>query len=325
MQNPLMADQVSLSLVIPTYNRGDLIGETLHSAFNQTMPFAEIIVVDDGSTDDTEKVLLDYLDRIKVIRIPNSGVQAARNKGVAAAQSKYVTLCDSDDIFEPDFVTSVVTWLSAHPSCDILYSNFVTFDEHSTHPDKFSVASAEFFEGGKKDNEFVSDIPDLYVRTVAFQPLYPTGSTFQKSFFERIGGYNPAFNRVGAEDWEFTLRAISNGNVAVCTRPLTRIRRHAGNDSADAMRMLIGEVKILEYALKHHPLAAKYEDIIVKGINSRRIHEFNAAFARGDFKTASALLPLLKPIPRDVKFQIKNLILLLPVGLKQAAWWISQQ
>ena len=324
MKNILNRDKDTVSLVIPTYNRGDLIGATLDSALNQSSPFSEIITVDDGSTDHTSEVLRNYADRIRIIRTPNKGVQEARNKGAAAAQSKYITLCDSDDILEPGFVASIVPWLSAHPPCDIVYCNFVTFDEYATYADKFSLAPAGFFNGGKREDGFLSEIPDLYARTMAFQPLFATGVTFRKSFFEELGGYNAAFNGVGSEDWEFTLRAAYHGNVALCTHPLTRIRRHAGNASADPIRMSTGEAKILEYFLKSHKIPSKQAEVIYHNINARRIGAFNVAFAKGDFNSAKNILSLLDRKPKDLKFKIKNMIILLPDILRQAAWWITQ-
>jgi glycosyltransferase involved in cell wall biosynthesis len=314
-----------LSLVIPTYNRADLIGPTLDSALNQSQAFFEVIVVDDGSSDYTQTVLENYAGRIQNIRTSNRGVQAARNTGVAAARSKYVALCDSDDILEADFVASILPWLNAHPQYDILYSNFVTFDEHTTYPDKFSLAPEGFFDGATVDEEFLSNVPELYVRTVTFQPLFSTGITFQKSFFEKLGGYNPAFNKIGAEDWEFTLRAIGDGNVALCTRPLARIRKHAGNASADPIEKSIGEAKILEFALEHHRAAGKHQDFIRNSIRKRRIDAFNASFAKGNFDGAVKILSLLQgKRPSDLKFQVKNIITSLPDPLRRAAWWVIQ-
>ena len=84
------------TLIIPAYNRGDLIAQTLQSAFTQSIHFDEIIVVDDGSTDDTPSVLKQFENRVKVIRTENQGVQHARNTGVTAALHERVIFCDSD-------------------------------------------------------------------------------------------------------------------------------------------------------------------------------------------------------------------------------------
>lgn len=196
-----MLQAIRISLVIPTYNRGSLIAETIDSALEQKHPFAEIIVVDDGSTDHTAEVLSRYGDRITVIRLPNGGVQRARNAGVHAASSPWVMFCDSDDLIRPDLNSHLVQWLESDPRCDAIYCNFVTFDERAEQSDKFSQAPASFFAGARRSGHIWHDIPDLYARTVAYQPLFFSGNIIRKALYEAIGGFDTHFNGVGGEDW----------------------------------------------------------------------------------------------------------------------------
>lgn len=300
-----MAAYITITLVIPSFNRADLIVETIESALNQTRPFAEIIVVDDASTDNTLDRLRQFEGRISVIASEKVGVQSARNKGVDAATTQYVTLCDSDDLLAPNFVDVVSSWLAQNAKCDSLYSNFVTFNDTSTDPDKFSMAPKGFFEGSVQNGNFLSDIPDLYGKTVAFQPLFSSGVTIKKIFYESIGGYNQAFNGVGSEDWEYTLRAIQAGKTSICTLPLVKIRRHSGNDSFNKIRMSLGEVTVLEHALKYHEAAIKYSKIIEDSINKRRIQAFEVAFGLKQYDTAILILPSIAKSPRNIKFRIK--------------------
>ena len=88
----------TLSVIIPAFNRAGLIGETLRSLLTQTLPADEIIVVDDGSTDDTAEVVGSFGPPVKVVRRPNGGPAAARNTGLAAAIGEYVHFFDSDDL-----------------------------------------------------------------------------------------------------------------------------------------------------------------------------------------------------------------------------------
>lgn len=90
---------MQVSVIIPTYNRAGSVGQAIDSVLTQTVPAGEIIVVDDGSTDHTSKVLDRYGLRIHVIRQPNKGVSAARNAGLAAAQNDWVAFLDSDDVW----------------------------------------------------------------------------------------------------------------------------------------------------------------------------------------------------------------------------------
>jgi len=315
----------TLSLIIPTYNRASLLAATLDSALAQRLPFLEIIVVDDGSTDDTAQVLVRYAQRIRVIRVANGGVQNARNTGVAAAAGDYIVLCDSDDLFEADYVATVAPWLARHPDCDAVYSNFVTFDERGVHADKFALAPAGFFDGARQSESFWHDIPDLYLRTLSYQPLFPSGSAIRKSLYQRIGGYDVRFNGVGGEDWEFTLRLIGQARLALCATPLVRIRKHGANDSADNIRTVSGCVQILEFALREHPYATPYRDAILREIDVRRLDVFDGAFARGAFDTAADMLSQLRRRPQDRKFRLKALITGLPGLLRKPLWQLTQR
>ncbi len=93
--------RANVSVVIPTYNAASWIAETLESVLAQTVQPAEIIVVDDGSTDDTAVVLDPYQNRIRHICQDNAGVSAARNRAIEAANGEFIAFLDSDDIWHP--------------------------------------------------------------------------------------------------------------------------------------------------------------------------------------------------------------------------------
>jgi glycosyltransferase involved in cell wall biosynthesis len=110
----------SIAVVIPTYNRSEHVRLAIDSALAQTLPCTEIVVVDDGSTDDTAQVLAAYGDRITSLRQQNQGAAAARNAGIRAANSEWIAFCDSDDELEAsrlaDFAHDLERWpdLVAH-------------------------------------------------------------------------------------------------------------------------------------------------------------------------------------------------------------------
>ncbi len=314
----------TVSLVIPSYNRADLIGETIDSALAQEEAFHEIIVVDDGSTDGTAQILAGYGNRIKTIFLPNGGVQLARNTGVAQATGEFVTLCDSDDLLTPDFLLTAMAWFRRHPDYEAFYSNFITFNDLGRHPDKFSGAPAGFFDGAREDGDYLYDIPDLYARTVEYQPLFMSGCIVSRALYQRLGGFDTRFNRIGGEDWEFTLRVVEAGKVVLCRRPLVHIRKHNSNDSTDSVHMVRGTAHILAHALEHHPIAANYRDIIVKGIDERRLSVFHVAFGRGNFPVAQEMLDLVERHPADLRFLLKKLITRLPPPLRKPLWNATQ-
>lgn len=314
----------AISLVIPSYNRANLITELLDSALAQVPPFLEIIVVDDGSTDDTAAVLQPYAGRITLIAVPNGGVQRARNRGVAAARGAFVALCDSDDLLQPGYVATMQGWLSSHPACNSVYCNFANFDERGVQADKFSTAPAGFFDGAVRTGAFWHGVPDLYRRILAYQPLFPSGSIVRRALYQELGGYDSQFNGVGAEDFEFALRVVEAGETALCADALVRIRRHGANDSTDNVRQVRGEIQILEYALEHHRSGALYRDAILASIETRRLDVFDGAFARGAFDIARQMLGLLQHPPGDAKFKMKSVITRLPPLLRQPLWRLTQ-
>ena len=97
-----MADSIQISAVIPTYNREHCIGRAIDSVLAQRYPASEIIVVDDGSTDGTRRVIEGYSDRVRGVHQANSGVSAARNRGIKEARNEWVAFLDSDDCWLPD-------------------------------------------------------------------------------------------------------------------------------------------------------------------------------------------------------------------------------
>lgn len=298
-----------ISLVIPTHNRAHLILETIEAALSQSRPFAEIIIIDDASTDDTLVRLRRFGHRIKVVEAAKIGVQAARNLGVEIASSPYITLCDSDDLLKPAFVETLCAWLASHDDVDSVYSNYQSFDEMGTAGDILSGAPAGFLEDACVDGQFLFDIPDLYAKTVSFQPMMPSGATVKRSFYQAIGGFDPAFEGVPSEDWEYTLRAVGIGRTAICMIPLVLIRRHAGNDSRNLLRQALGEVEVLKFALQHHAAAQPYREILLAGIH-RRCHEvFYESFRKGQFAVARSVLPMIDHRPDTLPFKLKTLLM----------------
>jgi len=314
-----------VSLVIPTFNRAELISETLNSAINQSIKFQEIIVVDDGSSDNTGQVLEKYKNVIKYIRTENQGVQAARNTGISASYSELVVLCDSDDLLESNYLETTAPWMIKNIDCDVLYTNFSTFNEREMHPDKLAQSPFDFLRGAQINDHIATQIPELYKRSIEYQPLFTCGMMIRKSFISRAGGYSTRFKGVGAEDWEFTLRAIDRGQIALCIQPLAHVRKHAGNDSGNKIKMAIGEATILEYALQNHTTAKNYETSIKKSIAKRRTDAFNEAFAQKDFSLAQEIAKKLPIRNFSVKHALKIMICNSPRSIRDAAWQFSQK
>src|SRR5579859_34609 len=106
-----------VSVVIPTYNGSQLLFETLQTVFAQTFRDFEVIVVNDGSTDDTPEMLRRFSGRVRVISQENGGIGVARNRGIAEASGRYVALLDHDDLWMPEKLARQVQFLEEHHEC----------------------------------------------------------------------------------------------------------------------------------------------------------------------------------------------------------------
>ena len=312
------------SLIVPAYNRGPLLAQTLRSALDQSVPFHEIIVVDDGSTDETADVVRRFAGQVRYIRTDNQGVQKARNIGAAAASSDLIAFCDSDDLLDPDYVEVVGNWLATHPDIDLTYVNFSTFGARPWYSDKFFAAPEGYFDCVRLDHGFYVDDPDLYIKSIRYPCMWVTGMVVRKSFYDTIGGFDVTFHRVITEDWEFNLRALSKGRAALCRKVLARVRYHCGSQSDNTVRLHLGAAKVLQHALETHEGTHRYQPEILKIIQRHSAQAFNAAYAEGNFLLANEALKQPHLVLNDARFVWKRRILQLPSTFRQIAWRLSQ-
>jgi len=222
---------MKVSVVIPTFNRASLVVETLESALGQSFDDREIIVVDDGSTDDTRERLKPYRDRISYIRQENKGVNAARNQGLAHASGEYIALLDSDDLWKPWLLDLFVGVLDRSPDVGFVYSDFSVlkpdgslkhnmlktwytfendwdrlFDSSSGLPPELLAkvpederADARLFKG------------DVYHASLYHPAVLPSASLYRRSMTSGERVFNEDDSTCG--DWEFFAR-LSNAHGA---------------------------------------------------------------------------------------------------------------
>lgn|SRR5574341_198431 len=123
-----MSTPLSVAVIIPTYNRADLVGEAIDSCLGQTRVPDQIIVVDDGSTDHTQEVLATYGTQITMIRQSNKGLSAARNAGLRAVTADLIALLDSDDTLLPESIALRAHVLETQPEVGVVYSDIMRVD-----------------------------------------------------------------------------------------------------------------------------------------------------------------------------------------------------
>ncbi len=188
-----------VSAVLPTFNQAALLSEALRSLRAQTLPPDrwEVIVINDGSTDETQEILSHQSDWLRVIRQPNQGLPASCNAGLRLAQGKYLARIDSDDRAAPDWLERMATALEAAPeaSCAV--------------PDRTE------WEGEEKRHVRV-DPDNLY-------SLIACGTLFRTELLRAIGGYRPFY----WEEYDLYLRLRVQGRFLHVAAPLYTYHRHA--------------------------------------------------------------------------------------------------
>ena len=204
-------DSVPLvSVVIPTYNCAQYIGETLESVLSQSYPRLEVIVVDDGSTDNTQEVVKAYdPKRVTYLYQANSGGPAGpRNRAVQQARGRYIALIDSDDIMLPGKIECAVRMLVQEPQLGLVFSNFVKFDAVSgQHPGTFLDTYEYFLKLPKKqvaESQYVIRADAAYDGLISENYIGLSGVVMPKEVFSRIGIFDASIT--GPEDYDMWLR-----------------------------------------------------------------------------------------------------------------------
>jgi len=209
----------SLAAVISNYNYGRHVGQALDSVLNQMQPFDEVVVVDDGSTDDSASVLARYADmpRVRVLRIPNGGQLGAVRTGIAASQCDYIYTLDADDFAAANLVESVRPLLGGEPAK-------VMFQLHAVNEDGSSLNSAfPIFPTNYNSSTMIEDNEGL-----GYYVSPPTSANvFSRRALERLG--YEAFNSRGAFDGTPNLCMPYMGEIVVLPQPLAYYRVHGGN------------------------------------------------------------------------------------------------
>jgi glycosyltransferase involved in cell wall biosynthesis len=232
----------TISVVIPAYNVAPFIAETLDSALGQTRRDVEIIVVNDGSTDETGARVAPYRDRIVYREQPNGGVMRARNAGLEAARGRYIAFLDGDDLWEPRFLEVLAGMLDADAELGAAYPNAVFFGSPNfsgrLHQDVFPVAEPVTFD------------------RVMRRECYVFGSLVcRRAALDEAGGFDETLQGQGAEDLEMWLRLLRRGvRFAFSREPLAQYRWRHNSLSNTGVGLLRCVVSVYEKLLASYGL-----------------------------------------------------------------------
>lgn len=207
----------TFSIVTITYNRGHLIDETIQSVLNQTYTNFEYIIIDDGSTDNTEEIINSFNDkRIKYFKYKKSGQRSfLRNEGVRKAIGNLISILDSDDIWHNEKLELVFDVFSKHKE--------VVFTIHNVSFIKNNIKDAKgYLDFNKNFNKNI--LPHLFDDTILAYPVY----TFKKSLMENFGFFD---EKMIDGQHDFYLRVASRFNIFFIAKNLTFMKKHNDNIS----------------------------------------------------------------------------------------------
>lgn len=227
-----------VSIIVPCYNYGHLLGETLNNILEQSYENWECIIVDDGSTDNTSIVAKEFVKNYKQFTYvfqKNAGLSAARNTGLQHSNGSFIQLLDADDFIESNKLLSQINVFSEHPISDIVYSEVRYFSSEQQTLRRFSMNEIDMPWMPKVDSSnhqlLLSKLIDLNI-CVVNAPL------IRKSVFDRIGLFNT--DLIAVEDWEFWCRcAFQDVNFRFDNSEGTQalVRFHEGSMSKNMKRM----------------------------------------------------------------------------------------
>ena len=212
MKEPLV------SVVIPNYNYSDFVGEAIESALAQTYPKLEVIVVDDGSTDNSIDVIRGFGDKVTLVSQKNSGVSVARNSGIEKANGDYIAFLDSDDVWLPTKVEEQISLFLSDERIGLVHTGYREF-----FPDGNVIEYAEGLSGDVAEDML------LYNRPVILGG--GSGVIVSRAIIDKAGTFDTRM-KIG-EDWEFYFRAVcASGRVGFIPKVLLNYRVHTANSFA---------------------------------------------------------------------------------------------
>lgn len=288
----------AVSVLIPAFNGARYLPETLDAILSQEYPAAEVIVLDDGSTDNTREVVAGFGGRVRYQYSDNGGICRARNRAAALAGSPYLAFCDQDDLWRRDKLAQQMQLHDSNGDLDYSFTNFSYLVKGvPSQRTKLDDAPADFFPAGlPAGNGPAIYRGSLYDSLLRFQPIWPSTVVIRREAFDRLGHFQEAFGKNPSEDLEWSLRCVQQGPVGVVRQPVVQVRQHGGNYSASSERNTRGQIEVLQYVLEHHTISQATMKEVLEQIDLRRVEASYGAFRRGDFEVVRSLL---QPVPRS--------------------------
>ncbi len=241
-----------VSVIIPTYNRAALLKEAIESVRSQTYLDWELIVVDDGSTDDTLSVVSELKDsRIRYFYQKNAGVSAARNRGIEVSRSPFIAFLDSDDLWIPEKLERQVKYMEQHPETGLLYGQV----------GRYSISDPSYFK--VEPEKGLMTVPELLNGP---RTLFTSTVLIRRACLEQAGLFDTQLH-VG-EDFDLFLRAAAKYPIFFLEGVDTKMRIHLENTGGNVKKLYSGYLnfaqKIIETYADQITRPSRYEQLEAK-------------------------------------------------------------
>lgn len=235
-----MKNSGRVSIIIPCYKQAHYLRQAVDCALGQSHPDVEVIVVDDGSPDDTAQVAAEYGDLIRYVRKPNAGLPAARNTGILASTGEWLIYLDADDLLPHDLVERHLETARENPGAGVVYATYHYVDS----------------EGLPFGPRFDPQVPEDAFHTYLTGNLFPphAGMT-HRAALANAGLFDVHLNSY--EDWDMWIRlACTGAGFARTTSPGVPYRQHPTSMSQNFDRMRRAGLKVLRKSATYHPRCA---------------------------------------------------------------------
>lgn len=242
-------------MIIPAYNAEQFIVEALNSVARQSTPPSQVVVIDDGSTDSTAELVVQWCSensiRVDLIRQPNRGLPAARNAGIRASSGNWVALLDADDVFECDHLSELSKLIAAHPEAIAAFGDGTLFGNGIEGEKGFSRQKAiDAADSSTSEGEYILR-NKLYSSLLSGNYIMPCCLAFNRAAADSIGLFDESLRYI--EDKDFLLRLSRLGAFVFVDRITARSRVHGNNIThpRNTLRNLHYDLLVLDKALAH--------------------------------------------------------------------------
>ena len=222
---------INVSIIMPTFNSSRWVTDSIQSVLEQSYKKWELIIIDDGSTDNTLDVINHFLldKRITLTIQANLGPAEARNHGISKAVGKYLAFLDSDDLWNPNKLELQLRYLASKEECDMVHTNYNYFYENLSNSKPF------------KQTEWFSHWPEKE-RLLICDNIGTLTVLVKKNIVENLGGFNKEF--IGTEDWDLWIRISKTSIIHKMNDDTARYRIHTTGISQSHMKHFIELEKV---------------------------------------------------------------------------------